>query len=76
MKAFSGNWLSIQATMARICVIACPSTTSVGTCPRGLTARYSGLRCSFLCSLTATGSNVAPASSSMVCGTNEQAPEA
>jgi hypothetical protein len=62
--------------MARICVIFASPSTSTGTWPRGLMARYSGEFCSPLCSLTITGSNGAPAVSSRVCGTNEQAPGA
>ena len=62
--------------MAMICVITSPPSTSTGTWPRGLMALYSGLFCSLRCSFTATGSKVAPAISSMLCGTNEQAPEA
>src|SRR4051794_33821601 len=62
--------------MARIWVIVTSPSTSTGTCPRGLIARYSGESCSFLCSLTSTGSNGSPLASSRVCGTNEQAPGA
>ena len=71
-----GNFASRCSRMATICVITSPSSTSTGTWPRGFIARYSGLRCSPLCSLTMTGSNGTPASSSMACGTKEQAPGA
>src|SRR3954466_5781371 len=60
--------------MARICVITTPSSTSTGTCPRGLIARNSSSRFSCLCSFTSTASKGAPLVSSSACGTNEQAP--
>ena len=64
--------------MATICVSGLPSTTSVGTWPFGLSARYSGARCSPLCSLSMRGTKSSPVAALMVSsaawGTKEQAP--
>src|SRR6059058_2495652 len=51
-------------------------STSTGTWPRGLMARKAASFCSPLCSLTITGSKSAPAVSSRLWGTKEQAPGA
>ena len=66
--------------MATIWLSGLPSATSTGTWPFGFIARYSGVLCSPLCSLTSFGSKAWPVAaliaSSATCGTNEQAPGA
>src|SRR3569832_739502 len=73
-KPHCGNLASRCWTIARICVITTPSSTSTGTCACGLIALYSADSFSRLCSFTITGSNAAPLASSKVWGTKEHAP--
>ena len=75
-----GKLRSRKSQMATIWLSGLPSATSTGTWPFGLMARYSGVFCSPLCSLTSFGSKAWPVAaliaSSATCGTNEQAPGA
>ena len=75
-----GKLRSRKSQMATIWLRGLPSTTSTGTWPFGLIARYSGDFCSPLCSFTIFGSKSWPLAaliaSRATCGTNEQAPGA